>query len=66
MLPGGISHVFRISQKPYSSYEVVVDSTSGAVWPGLTLQLLASDGVTVLKDSAARSGRRASRAACAS
>jgi hypothetical protein len=52
VLPGGTSHVFRISQKPYSSYEVVIDSTSGDVWPGLTLQLLASDGVTVLRDSA--------------
>jgi hypothetical protein len=49
--PAGASHVFRIRQNPHSSYEVVIDSTSGDVWPGLTLQLLASDGVTVLQDS---------------
>jgi hypothetical protein len=50
--PAGSSHVYRIRQNPHSSYEVVIDSTSGDVWPGLTLQLLASDGVTVLQDSA--------------
>jgi len=42
---------FRIGQRPFSSYEVVVDSTSGDVGPGLALERLSSDGVTVLQSS---------------
>lgn len=44
---------FRISQKPYSSYEMVLDSTSGDIgFGGLTFQRIASDGTTVLQDAA--------------
>jgi hypothetical protein len=48
---GTTAHTFRIGQKPRSSYEVVVDSTSGDVGSGLALQRLGSDGVTVLQSS---------------
>jgi hypothetical protein len=48
---GAAAHTFRIAQKPYSSYEVVVDSTTGDVGSGLALERLASDGVTVLQNS---------------
>jgi uncharacterized repeat protein (TIGR01451 family) len=44
-------HFYWLSQKPYSSYEVVVDGTSGDVGP-LVLQRLAGDGSTVLQQSA--------------
>jgi len=45
--------VFRIAQKPYSSYEVVVDATSGDIGAGsgLFLVRLAPDGTTVLQTS---------------
>jgi hypothetical protein len=43
---------FRIGQKPYSSYEVVVDGTSGDIVP-VTLQRLASNNVTVLQNAQA-------------
>jgi hypothetical protein len=43
--------VYQISQKPFSSYEAVVDSTSGDIGPTLQLQRIASDGTTVLTDS---------------
>jgi hypothetical protein len=42
---------YRISQKPFSSYEAVVDSTSGDIGPTLQLQLIANDGTTVLDNS---------------
>jgi hypothetical protein len=48
---GTAADTFRIAQKPYSSYEVAVDATSGDVGSGLALQRLASDGVTVLQNS---------------
>jgi hypothetical protein len=48
---GMAAHTFRIGQKAYSSYEVVVDATTGDVGSGLALQRLASDGVTVLQSS---------------
>jgi hypothetical protein len=48
---GTAAHTFRIAQKPDSSYEVVVDATTGDVGSGLALQRLASDGVTVLQSS---------------
>jgi uncharacterized protein DUF11 len=46
--------VFLISQKPYSSYEVVVDATSGDIGAGAgpLVQLIGPDGTTVLQDSA--------------
>ena len=44
--------VFRITQMPYSSYEVVVDATSGDAVP-LSLQLLAADMSTVLAQGTA-------------
>ena len=45
-------HLYWLSQKPYSSYEVVVDATSGDVGPTLLLQRVAGDGSTVLQQSA--------------
>jgi hypothetical protein len=39
---------YRIGQAPYSSYEVVVDGTSGDIVP-VSLQLLAADTTTVLQ-----------------
>jgi uncharacterized repeat protein (TIGR01451 family) len=45
--------VFLISQKPYSSYEVVVDATSGDIGAGAgpLVQRIGPDGTTVLQDS---------------
>jgi len=45
--------VFRISQKPYASYEVVVDAASGDIGlaAGPLLQRIGADSVTVLQDS---------------
>jgi parallel beta-helix repeat protein len=40
--------LYRIGQKPYSSYEVVVDATSGDMVPA-TLQRLAGDNVSVMQ-----------------
>jgi hypothetical protein len=40
--------LYRIGQKPYSSYEVVVDGTSGDIVP-VSLQRLAGDNVGVLQ-----------------
>ena len=53
--------LFRIGQKPYSSYEVVVDGTSGdlGMGQGPALDLLASDGT--LLQSAVAAGAGASR-----
>jgi hypothetical protein len=50
---GGVAveHEYRLSQQPYSSYEVVVDSTSGDIGPGLVLRRVAADGVTVVQES---------------
>jgi len=42
---------YKVSQKPFSSYEAVVDSTSGDIGPTLNLELIASDGTTVLDTS---------------
>jgi hypothetical protein len=38
--------LYRIGQKPYASYEVVIDGTSGDIVP-VTLQRLAGDNLTV-------------------
>ena len=43
---------YRIGQKPYSSYEVVVDGTSGDIVP-VALQRLAADNVTILQAASA-------------
>ena len=43
--------LYRIGQKPYSSYEVVIDETSGDIVP-VALQRLAGDNVTVLQNAA--------------
>jgi uncharacterized repeat protein (TIGR01451 family) len=54
--PGPVADddVFRISQKPRSSYEIVVDGTSGDIGGGAgpALQRMAPDGTTVIQESA--------------
>ena len=47
--------VFLISQKPYSSYEVMVDATSGDIGAGAgpLLRRIGPDGITVLQSSVA-------------
>jgi len=53
--PGPVADadVFRINQKPHSSYEVVVDATSGDIGAGQGpfVERLAADGSTVLQSS---------------
>jgi uncharacterized repeat protein (TIGR01451 family) len=44
-------HFYWLSQKPYSSYEVLLDGVSGDIGPTLVLQRLAGDGTTVLQQS---------------
>jgi hypothetical protein len=44
---------FLLSQKPYSSYEAVLDATSGDVGPTLVLDRITSDGTTVAQTSVA-------------
>jgi hypothetical protein len=46
---GGVAvrHEFRLSQKPYASYEVIVDATSGDVGPGFVLRLVDAADATV-------------------
>jgi uncharacterized repeat protein (TIGR01451 family) len=52
--PTADTDVYRISQKPYSSYEVVVDEVAGdiAAGAGPELVLLDADGTTVVQTSA--------------
>jgi hypothetical protein len=53
--PTADTDVYRISQKPYSSYEIVVDDVAGDVatgGQGPELLLLAADGTTVVQSSA--------------
>jgi uncharacterized repeat protein (TIGR01451 family) len=53
--PTADTDVYRISQKPHSSYEIVVDAVAGDVASGGNgpeLLLLASDGTTVVQSSA--------------
>ena len=61
---GGVPDVdlYRIGEKPYSSYEVVVDGTSGDIGTGQGPELdrLASDATSVLQSSVA-AGAGASR-----
>jgi hypothetical protein len=42
---------YQISQKPFSSYEIVVDATSGDIGTGLLVTRTTSDGSTVLQSS---------------
>jgi hypothetical protein len=42
---------YQISQKPFSSYEIVVDATSGDIGTGLIVTRTTSDGATVLQTS---------------
>ena len=42
--------LYRIGQKPYSSYEVVIDGTSGDIVP-VTLERLAGNNATVLQSA---------------
>jgi hypothetical protein len=42
---------FRLSQKSFSSYEVVTDATSGDIGATLNLQRIAPDGTTVMQSS---------------
>jgi len=54
--PGPVADedVYRISQKPYSSYEVIVDATSGDIGAaGPLLERIGADGTTVLQGSVA-------------
>jgi hypothetical protein len=44
---GTVADDYSISQKPFSSYEAVVDSTSGDIQP-VQLDLIANDGTTIL------------------
>jgi len=54
-LPGPVADTdfYRISQKPFSSYEIVVDATSGDIGTGLIVQRTDAAGTTVLQTSAA-------------
>jgi uncharacterized repeat protein (TIGR01451 family) len=51
--PAADQDVFRISQKPYSSYEVVVDATSGDIDAGAgpLVVRIGADGTTVVQAS---------------
>jgi glucose/arabinose dehydrogenase len=51
--PGPVEHVdwYRISQKPRSSYEVVLDAASGDIQP-VSLARVAADGTTVRQNGA--------------
>jgi len=46
---GGTPDLYRISQRPLGSYEVIIDGLSGDIVPGLLLERLAGDNVTVLQ-----------------
>jgi hypothetical protein len=48
-MSGGTDDAYRISQKPFSSYEVLLDDAAGDVMPGLLLERVASDNVTVVQ-----------------
>jgi hypothetical protein len=45
------SDVYRVSQKPFSSYEAVVDSTSGDIGPTLQLDRIVTATSTVVQSS---------------
>jgi hypothetical protein len=47
-LAGG-PDLYRLTQQPYASYEVVLDGASGDIGPGLQLERVAPDGSSVLQ-----------------
>ena len=51
--PGPVADVdwYRIAARPYSSYEVVIDETSGDIGPTLVLERVANNGVTLQQAS---------------
>lgn len=51
VLPGNLPDQdwYRIGQKPFASYEVTVDATSGDIGAGVLVERYASDGTTVLQ-----------------
>ncbi|HET9316197.1 MAG TPA: Calx-beta domain-containing protein [Vicinamibacteria bacterium] len=51
-LAGGTADLYRLAQGPRASYEVTVDAVSGDAVPGLRLERLAADNVTVLQSAA--------------
>ena len=48
-MAGGTPDLYRISQRPLGSYEVIIEGLSGDIVPGLLLERLAGDNVTVLQ-----------------
>ena len=62
--PAGVTpaeHFYWLSQKPFSSYEALVDATSGDVAPALELDLVEGDGSTVSQPSQGVSALGSSR-----
>jgi hypothetical protein len=49
---GGVPDLYRISQRPLSSYEALLDEAAGDAHPGLLFERLAADGVTVAQTAA--------------
>ena len=49
--PAADNDWYQISQKPFSSYEVVVDATSGDIGTGLVVTRTDAGGTTVLQTS---------------
>ena len=62
-LPGPVAkqEYFWLSQSPYSSYEVVVDATSGDIGPGVILERVGADATSVLQIAAPVSSLAMSR-----
>jgi len=61
--PGGVlqSDYYLLAQKPYSSYEVLVDATSGDIGPPLDVQRIGPDATTIIQSSAPVSALNFSR-----
>jgi hypothetical protein len=53
LLPGPLADQdwYRIGQKAYASYEIIVDATSGDIGQGVALDRIANDGVTVVQSA---------------
>ena len=62
-LPGPVAneHHFWVAQSPRSSYEVVVDATSGDIGPALALDRIGADGSSVLQSAGPIGGSGLSR-----
>jgi hypothetical protein len=54
--PAAARHFYWLDQKPYSSYEAVVDATSGDVGPTFGLDRVQGDGSTVIQTSQGAGG----------